>query len=313
MRMSESEIGALHHQYITSIVGSLAKYRGTVDFFQGDHVVASFNAVKENRAHVQGAVSAALLAINKLQALQGTAGNVLLQLHVGISTGRVLCGNSGIDQLNRFGLTGPVYTDAFALASHSRQRYATPSVLVASSVREALGASPAASTMLEAVDVVPTCLYTASCDQTMQVVYRLRVIPFPEDDLFHAFSDGAPVSHRSQSDALSQASQSSQSSQPLLHLAQLDPVTRSMLDCVNACFQGIAQFTSHVDVSFAEEPGSCAELLRQFRVQVAAFDGLPGSVGLNSLRTVLAESFTAASREDLVNVLARRAYRQLSI
>ena len=114
--MQPADCLKFQEEYITTVAKAVAKECGVVDFFQGDHLVATFNAVTVLFACSRRATAAALTAV---QAMKGMLGQP--SLCVGIAEGLAVCGNSGIDKMRRFNVMGPVYTEALALVQMARR------------------------------------------------------------------------------------------------------------------------------------------------------------------------------------------------
>ena len=165
--MSPQECMDFHADYLRDVLAAIAAQRGTVDFFQGDHVVASFNAVKFVRKHAQCATAAALVAVDAVQR-NAQCAHTTPALYVGIASGVMLCGNAGSESMSRFTLTGAAYSDACRLERASRN-YTATHVLVSDTVEHGVGGS----LTMEAVGVMRLSP-TADAGSAPRVVYKVH-------------------------------------------------------------------------------------------------------------------------------------------
>ncbi len=92
-----------------TIQNHVREHRGIIDYFQGDHIWASFNASGNAAAHAKKAAVATLSAISELEK------NLNITLTAGLSTGPAAVGNMGIDDLKRYCMIGPVVAQASLL------------------------------------------------------------------------------------------------------------------------------------------------------------------------------------------------------
>jgi class 3 adenylate cyclase len=172
--MDATKCHKLHRDYVSCITREISNNRGSVDLFQGDHLVASFNGVKENTRHCMSAVATGLKAVHDFSTPLLPAAD--LRLHVGISSGKVICGNICAGS-SRFNLIGAAYKDACFLAGFSRRRCSRKSsVVVAEGVRAACRDDVATSSTFafEPVDVVPSSL---SDRRLLQIAYAALALP----------------------------------------------------------------------------------------------------------------------------------------
>ena len=123
--MLPTECLKYQEQYVGVIAKAVADERGVVDFFQGDHLVATYNAVNALPSCARRSTASALAAVVELRKLPN-----MPPLCVGIGIGQAVCGNSGSEKMHRFNIMGPVYSEAFALESVARTyRHVSPIVL----------------------------------------------------------------------------------------------------------------------------------------------------------------------------------------
>jgi class 3 adenylate cyclase len=96
---------------LLTVVGKhVRENKGVIDAFQGDHVVASFNAVGTTASHGK---RAALAALGTIHALASDAG--MPRVTAGLSSGMACVGNMGTKDMRRFCIVGPVFVQAMLL------------------------------------------------------------------------------------------------------------------------------------------------------------------------------------------------------
>ncbi len=108
--------------------------RGMLDYFQGDHFVVSFNAVTNLATHVRRSVACAIQLQTKLKTL-----NDSLDATIGLSTGLGVVGNIGSDEVKRFGIISPAYTQAAKLERRCRAYHQVPILCLSSIMDECQG------------------------------------------------------------------------------------------------------------------------------------------------------------------------------
>ena len=99
--------------YVECVLASSKILRGVVDYFNGDRICVTFNAVLPASQHAQKAVECAAT----IREDEGRRGGRVAQ---GISSGKGMCGNAGCAGLKKFHVIGPV-----AGAAHALERCAT--------------------------------------------------------------------------------------------------------------------------------------------------------------------------------------------
>ena len=226
--MSPQECMDYHAEYLRDVLGAIATHRGSVDFFQGDHVVASFNAIKNVRKHAQCATLAALAAVEALQN-NAPCAHRMPALHVGISTGLAMCGNAGTETMSRFTLSGPAYTDACRLERYSRNGPATH-VLISDAVEQSI----AGALTVEAIDLISF--------STVNSLAQSESAPSTSGAMLRAVYKAHPNLRDGDSSQISSTADATSVVMPY-------SVSRTEQDdlflCVNACFQLIASTLSN--------------------------------------------------------------------
>ncbi len=114
-RSSGTEIATTHALALESISRHIAENKGVVDFFHGDHLQASFNAVSHCAAHVKRGAVAAIQVVREFSQHSN-----MLHATVGLSTGPAHVGNVGSSTMKRFCVIGPVVPQALLLERMTR-------------------------------------------------------------------------------------------------------------------------------------------------------------------------------------------------
>ncbi len=95
--LSPAELVTLINSYFTAITEIIERHGGFVDKYIGDAVVAVFGAPKDDPAHAEKAVRAALAATKWLDAMNeaGDFGRFRFNTRIGLNSGEALIGNIG--------------------------------------------------------------------------------------------------------------------------------------------------------------------------------------------------------------------------
>ena len=124
-RGQPEEIVGMLNEYFTRMVDIVFRYRGTVDKFVGDMVMALFGAPLDDPDHADHAVEAALEMIAELQKLnQGWKAQgrfAELDIGVGINTGVMIAGNIGSDAIMSYTVIGDAVNLGSRLESLNKQ------------------------------------------------------------------------------------------------------------------------------------------------------------------------------------------------
>ena len=108
-RLAPAEVIEVVNRFLEPMVEIITKYKGTVDEFQGDGILAFFGAPLAAPDDPARAVACAvemqraLVEINKEQRARGMAE---LHMGVGINTGEVIVGNIGSEKRTKYGAMG---------------------------------------------------------------------------------------------------------------------------------------------------------------------------------------------------------------
>jgi class 3 adenylate cyclase/DNA-binding response OmpR family regulator len=112
-------VNVLNH-HITVAVEAVLAEGGTLDKFQGDAVIAYFNAPLPQQAHALRAVRAAWQVCRKVEASHARLPPASrLHFGVGVSTGEVVVGNIGAPQLMNFTVIGDAVNVSQRLQEHA--------------------------------------------------------------------------------------------------------------------------------------------------------------------------------------------------
>ncbi|GIX47808.1 MAG: hypothetical protein KatS3mg131_2019 [Candidatus Tectimicrobiota bacterium] len=116
------EVIALLNRYLERMVDTLAHYRGTVDEFQGDGILAFFGAPLAATDDPERAVACAVAMQQALQALNAEhrrLGLPELAMGIGINTGEVVVGNIGSEKRAKYGAVGSAINVAYRIESYT--------------------------------------------------------------------------------------------------------------------------------------------------------------------------------------------------
>ena len=103
----------LQQSFLSVMLRHVAECRGTVDTFQGDRVMVTFNAVRGVAAHGRMAATAGWQIIHDMTR-HGVG------ITAGLSSGRALVGNMGVNEMMKFNVIGPVVNEAIGLERCAR-------------------------------------------------------------------------------------------------------------------------------------------------------------------------------------------------
>ncbi|MGE0863848.1 MAG: CHASE2 domain-containing protein [Vicinamibacterales bacterium] len=106
---SPEEVVAQLNEYFSRMVAVVFDYRGTVDKFVGDMVMALFGAPLDDEEHAEHAVQTALAmvkALGELNAEWQSQGRAVLDIGIGINTGDMVAGNIGSDTIMSYTVIG---------------------------------------------------------------------------------------------------------------------------------------------------------------------------------------------------------------
>lgn len=115
-QLSPGEVVAILNDYLSAMTEVIFHHQGTIDKFEGDAILAFFNAPLPVRDHASQAVRCGHIMLQRLaefNARQLAAGRQALQIGIGINTGEVFVGNIGSAQRLDYTVIG----DAVNLAS----------------------------------------------------------------------------------------------------------------------------------------------------------------------------------------------------
>ena len=121
-RLAPAEVIEVVNRFLEPMVEIITKYKGTVDEFQGDGILAFFGAPLAAPDDPARAVAcavemqSALVEINEEQRARGMAE---LHMGVGINTGEVIVGNIGSEKRTKYGAMGTAINMAYRIESHT--------------------------------------------------------------------------------------------------------------------------------------------------------------------------------------------------
>ncbi len=107
--LSPQELVRTINDYLSDMTDVIMKYKGTLDKFVGDEVMALFGAPIRMKKHATTAVEAAIdmqKAMKKLQKKWETYGKYPLGIGIGINTGYMVAGNIGCEKMSDYTVLG---------------------------------------------------------------------------------------------------------------------------------------------------------------------------------------------------------------
>lgn len=108
-RVSAEQVVSMLNQYFDVMTDIIFRYKGTIDEFMGDGILAMFGAPIQREDDAQRAVACAmemLLAMPEVNRRNLAAGYPEINIGIGIHTGKVIVGNLGSYKRMKYGLVG---------------------------------------------------------------------------------------------------------------------------------------------------------------------------------------------------------------
>jgi class 3 adenylate cyclase len=110
------------NRYLEPMVDTILQYRGTIDEFQGDGILAFFGAPLAAEDDQERAVACAVAmqnALVKINAEQQQRGLPTLNMGIGINTGQAIVGNIGSEKRTKYGAVGSAINEAYRIESYT--------------------------------------------------------------------------------------------------------------------------------------------------------------------------------------------------
>jgi len=121
-RMEPNEVIQVVNRFLEPSVDIITRYRGTIDDFQGDGILAFFGAPLAAADDPERAVACAVemqRALVEINAEQRRRGLPELHMGIGINTGEVIVGNIGSEKRTKYGALGTPINIAYRIESYS--------------------------------------------------------------------------------------------------------------------------------------------------------------------------------------------------
>jgi len=138
--MDPEQVAALLNEYFDAMTGAIFKYRGMINDFVGDAVMAVFGAPLTDRDHALHGVQAALAMAEALEALNlkwKGEGLPQLRMGIGIHSGEVFAGNVGGRSRVKYTLIGDAVNVASRVEGLNKELGTT--MLITEATRRLLG------------------------------------------------------------------------------------------------------------------------------------------------------------------------------
>ena len=145
-RLAPAELVRTLNAFYAAVGEPIARHDGAINQFQGDAILATFNAPRLNPAHAANAVAAAL-EIEELLAARTFGDGLVLRARIGINTGAVIHGLIGTPDRLGYTVIGDEVNIAARLEALNKD-YGT-SIIVSESTRDRAGADRFDFTLLD--------------------------------------------------------------------------------------------------------------------------------------------------------------------
>jgi class 3 adenylate cyclase/CHASE2 domain-containing sensor protein len=120
--LSPREVITILNRYLEPMVEVIARYRGTVDEFQGDGILVFFGAPLAAHDDPERAVACAIEMQNKMVEMnkeQVQHNLPELKMGIGINTGEVVVGNIGSEKRSKYGAVGTAINTTYRIESYT--------------------------------------------------------------------------------------------------------------------------------------------------------------------------------------------------
>ncbi len=110
------------NRYLERMVDTIQQYRGTIDEFQGDGILAFFGAPLAAEDDQERAVACAVAmqnALVEINAEQRQRGLPELNMGIGINIGQAIVGNIGSEKRTKYGAVGSTINEAYRIESYT--------------------------------------------------------------------------------------------------------------------------------------------------------------------------------------------------
>jgi class 3 adenylate cyclase len=121
-RLSPHDVIDILNRYLERMVDIIARYRGTVDEFQGDGILAFFGAPLVASDDPERAIACAIemqTALVEINTEQRQRNLPELAMGLGINTGEVIVGNIGSEKRTKYGAVGTPINTAYRIESYT--------------------------------------------------------------------------------------------------------------------------------------------------------------------------------------------------
>jgi len=121
-RLSPHDVIQTMNRYFERMVETIARYRGTVDEFQGDGILVFFGAPLAERDDPERAVACAIemqRRMPEINEVQRQCNLPELAMGIGINTGEVIVGNIGSEKRSKYGALGTAINTAYRIESYT--------------------------------------------------------------------------------------------------------------------------------------------------------------------------------------------------
>ncbi|MFW6134026.1 MAG: CHASE2 domain-containing protein [Elusimicrobiota bacterium] len=134
-KLNPEQVVGILNEYLTEMIDIIFKFKGTLDKFMGDAIMAIWGAPAGQKNHAELAVRAAFEMKKKMESLHAKwekEGKVKISVGMGINTGEVVVGNMGSDQFADYTAIG----DNVNLAARLEENAAGGQIIISESTYE---------------------------------------------------------------------------------------------------------------------------------------------------------------------------------
>ncbi|MBA7716507.1 hypothetical protein ES703_125580 [subsurface metagenome] len=158
-RLSPHDVIQIMNRYFEGMVEIIARYRGTVDEFQGDGILVFFGAPLAASDDPERAVACAIEMQNKMPEInkvQRQHNLPELAMGIGVNTGEVIVGNIGSERRSKYGALGTAINTTYRIESYTTGGQILISPSTYEKVRSVVRIRESVETQFKGIDHVVT-------------------------------------------------------------------------------------------------------------------------------------------------------------
>jgi sigma-B regulation protein RsbU (phosphoserine phosphatase) len=194
-RLDPPTVVQITNRYLARMIDVITHYRGTVDEFQGDGILAFFGAPLSTDDDPERAVACAIAmqnAMAEVNAEQRRLGLPTLAMGIGLNMGEVIVGNIGSEQRTKYGAMGSAINTAYRIESYTVSGQILISPALYARVHAVVSVQGTIEVQFKGVEQ-PLMLYDI-CGMTGP--YEVALQPRPQEELIPLSAPLALTCHR---------------------------------------------------------------------------------------------------------------------